>query len=61
MHYIVRCQSATGRIVDVQVYATTDNAACCAALTQLDPDFRAVYALRDPARPIGTPMVRSSS
>lgn len=46
MRYTVRCQSASGRVVDVHVYAGTDSAACRVALSQLAPDFRAVYALR---------------
>jgi 3-methyladenine DNA glycosylase Mpg len=46
MSYVVRCQSASGRVVDVHVYAGTDNEACRAALRELPSDYRAVYALQ---------------
>ena len=46
MRYIVRCQSASGRVIDVHVVAGNDNAACRVALAQLDPDFRAIFALQ---------------
>lgn len=45
MRYTVRCQSASGKVVDVHVYAGTDDAACRVALRELSPDYRAIWAV----------------
>jgi hypothetical protein len=47
VRYVVRCQSASGQVVDVHVLAGTECAACNVALRQLDKalQFQAIYAL----------------